>query len=295
MDKLTLMRAYRAVVETGSFTAAGQRMARTKAMISRQISELEATLNLRLINRTTRKLSITAVGETYYQQCCRLLDDLEEMESALQQGHDQAKGLLRINAPQTFAELHLIDAINLFLTRYPDVDIDLRLNDRFVDIVEEGFDLGIRIAHLNDSSFIARKFGEVRIIVCASPQYLKIHGTPKIPEELTRYNCIVDSNVNQSKVWTFTHDQKVTVKSSLSVNSAVAVCKAMLADVGIGRCPSFAVEEAIATGQLVPLLESYEREARGLYAIYPHRKHLAAKVRLFVDFLVGQFSKSNNG
>ena len=293
MDKLTLMRSFRAVVETGSFTAAGKRMARTKAMISRQINELETDLNIRLINRTTRKLSITEIGQSYYQQCCRLLDDLDEVENALQRGHSQAKGLLRINAPQTFGELYLIDAINAFIETYPEVKIDLQLNDRYVDIVEEGFDLGIRIAHLNDSSLIARKLGSIRIIVCASGEYLRHNASPETPADLAQHTCIVDSNVNQKTVWPFTNGERIAVNGILQANSAVAVRKAILAGLGIGRCPSFAIQDDINSGRLIPLLDNYEPEARDLCAIYPHRKHLAAKVRLFVDFIADYFKKLN--
>ena len=289
MDKLTLMRTYRAVVETGSFTAAGKRLERTKAMMSRQVSELEANLNIRLINRTTRKLSITDIGQAYYQQCCRLLDDLEEVEQSLLHGHQQAKGLIRINAPQTFAELHLIAVLNEFLKEYPDVQIDLQLNDRFVDIVEEGFDLGIRIAQLDDSSLVARKLADVRIIVCASPEYLAVYGVPKTPASLAQHKCVIDTNLKQKTVWSFSNGENITINGALKVNSAVAIRKAVLAGIGIGRCPSFAVEEDIAGGHIVPLLKTYESEARGLYVIYPHRKHLAAKVRLMVDFLAKHF------
>ena len=284
------MRSYRAVVETGSFTAAGKRLDRTKAMISRQVNDLEVALSVRLINRTTRKLSVTEVGQAYYQECCRLLDDLEEVEQSLQQGHQQAKGLIRINAPQTFAELHLVDVINEFITLYPEVNVDLQLNDRFVDIVDEGFDMGIRIAKLGDSSLVARKLGDVRIMLCASPDYIKAYGMPETPMSLTQHKCVIDTNLQQKTVWSFANGENITINGALRANSAVAIRKAVMAGVGIGRCPSFAVEEDIAAGRLVPLLETYESEAHGLYAIYPHRKHLATKVRLMVDFLVKRFA-----
>ena len=289
MDKLSLMRSYRAVVESGSFTAAGRRMGRTKAMISRQINELESDLSVRLINRTTRKLNVTETGQAYYQQCCRILDDLDDVERSLQSSHQAAKGLLRINAPHTFAELCLLDVINEFVARYPEVKIELSLNDRFVDIVEEGFDLGLRIAHLEDMSLIARKLSEIRIIVCASPEYLRKHKRPLSPEDLQEHVCVIDSNIATKQVWVFNEDKHVSVQGVLQANSAVAIAKAVRAGIGIGRCPSFAVASDIAEGRLIPLLEQYEPEPRGVYAIYPHRKHLAAKVRLFVEHLMAYF------
>jgi DNA-binding transcriptional LysR family regulator len=292
MDVLTGMRTYAAVVAAGSFTAAADRLGISRALASKYVAQLEEHLGVRLLNRTTRTLSVTEAGRAYYQRCRQVLDDIDELEAAVGDQQAVPRGRLRVAAPITFGERYLARAVADFLAEQPDVSVELVLADRFVNIVDEGFDLAVRIGDLADSGLVARRVAPVRIVACASPDYLARAGTPAHPDELVSHDCIVDSNFRAGDNWSFQDRGRrfsVRVKGRFLVNSALAVREMLLAGQGIGLCPTYAVGDDIADGKLKIILADHEAHDYGIYAVYPHNRHLASKVRVFVEFLVRRF------
>lgn len=287
MDKLNLMSSFLAVVEEGTFTAAAKRIGKTTALVSTHISQLEENLNVRLVTRSTRSIKLTSTGLSYYEEAKRVLDDIASLEANLRQEHESLIGEIRITAPTTFGELVLAPLFADMLDRHPQLQIDLSLNDRFVDIVAEGFDMAIRIGQLEDSALIAREIGRTKMLVCASPAFLEQHGQPETPEDLYKLPCIYDTN-NRSSYWSFSDSQQtfnVKPNTIMKVNSAVAAAK--LATTGMGICcsPAFAVQEALDQGKLITLLDDYNQADTPISVIYSHRKHLSAKVTAFLDML----------
>lgn len=290
MDTLTGMRTFVTVVKAGSFTAAAKRLGMSKALASKYVVQLEQRLGVRLLNRSTRHLGTTEAGQAYFERCQRLLEEFDELEAALRDRQGSPQGRLVITAPQTFGEQYVTQAVAAFMQRYPRVAVDLCLTDRFVDLVEEGFDLGVRIGTLTDSSLVSRRLASIRMVVCATPDYLARHGAPTQPSELRAHACVIDSNVDAA--WPFRVDgrrQSVDVAGRFRANSARAARDMVMAGAGIGLCPAYAVAEDIRAGRLRVLLEEYEALEHGLYLVYPHRQYLAAKVRAFNDFLSGYF------
>ena len=298
MDVFTNMRTYAAVVATGSFTGAAERLGISKALTSKYVSQLEDHLGVRLLNRTTRRLHLTEVGKAYFQRCRQLLDEIDELETAVRQQQEAPQGHLVVAAPTTFGENHLTRAVADYLTAQPGVSVELVLADRFVNLVEEGFDLAVRIGRLADSSLIARRLAPMRIALCASPDYLDRAGLPGHPLALEGLQCIIDSNIPDPEHWLF-QDQaqalRVKVNGRFRVNSTLAVREMLLAGQGIGLCPFYVVEADIRAGRLQVLLQEYEAVEYGIYAVYPHNRYLAAKVRTFVDFLVRWFGTLPEG
>lgn len=295
MDTLTGMRTYAAVVATGSFTQAAERLGISKALASKYVGQLEEHLGVRLLNRTTRKLNVTEVGQAYYQRCRLLLDELDELESAVRQQQESPQGQLRVAAPLIFGESYLTRTVADYLKAQPGVSVELVLADRFVNIVDEGFDLAVRIGRLADSSMIARRLAPLRVVLCASPEYLKVAGVPANPEELAAHDCIIDTNVEEPEQWAFNKEGeslRVKIGGRFRVNSAQAVREMLLSGGGIGLCPRYVVAEDLRTGRLHTLLPEYEATEYGIYAVYSHHRYLAAKVRTFVDFLVQRFGES---
>jgi DNA-binding transcriptional LysR family regulator len=275
-----------AVVEAAGFSGAARRLGVSKALISKQVNQLEEHLDVRLLHRTTRHVRTTSIGQAYFEQCRPLLSELDDLEDAVQSNNTNPKGELRVTAPITFAELHLMTVVSNFSRRFPEVKLNLDLTDRLVDLVEERIDVAIRIGTLTDSSLVARKLGNTSMLARASPTFLSYHGEPTLPQQLTEYPCVVDSNYAGGTHWTLgTEENAVTtdVATGIIVNSARAACELVLAGHGIGFLPSFVVADDIAKGKLKRLLSDYPSEPLGIYAVYPHRKHLAAKVRLFID------------
>lgn len=292
MDTIIGMRTFATVVKTGSFTAAADRLGMSKALASKYLSQLEQRLGVRLLNRTTRHLSLTEAGEIYYERCQPLLDAFDELEAAIQDRHESPRGCLTITAPQTFGELYLVPAVAAFWERYPQLAIDLSLSDRFVNLLEDGFDLGVRIGELADSSLVARRLASIRIVTCAAPRYLERHGVPRHPHELPAHACVIDTNVDVSARWPYRIEgerQQIGVQGPFRVNSARAVREMVIAGVGVGRCPAYAIADAVRDGRLRVVLQDYEMMEYGLYVVYPHRNYLAAKVRAFIEFLMARF------
>lgn len=266
MDKLSCMRAFVAVVEAGSFSEAARRTGVSKAMVSKQIGQLETDLGARLLHRTTRRVSATSTGQAYFEQCLPLLAELDELDAAMRVNTAEPKGELRVTAPISFAELHLMQAVSDFSSRYPEVRLNLILSDRFVDLVDERIDVAIRIGDLEDSSLVARKLGETSPLLCAAPGYLEEHGEPTHPRQLSEHLCVIDSNHPAGTLWTFRDANDsitIDVNAKVTVNSARAAAELTLLGQGIGYLPSFAVADDIEQGRLVRLLTRYESTPLG--------------------------------
>jgi len=290
MDRLTAMEIFSRVVSEGSFSGAARVLNMSKSAVSKYISDLEERLGARLLNRTTRRLSLTDVGKAYHERCLQVLSDIAEMEAAVSYKTQQVGGLLKIAAPVTFSVKHLGAPLSEFLTAYPDIEIELNLNDRRVDIVEEGFDAAIRIARrLSDSSLIAAKLATARSVTAASPAYLAEFGTPQHPRDLANHNCLRYSNLGPISEWEYTAADgepiSIHAKGSISANNGEVLREAALDGKGIISGPSFLSGDAIREGKLVRVLPDFDQEDFSIFAVYPHNRHLSAKVRRLVDFL----------
>lgn len=294
MDRFETLRAFIAVAETGSFTAAADRLDLAKSAVSRRVAALEERLGAQLIRRTTRRLSLTDSGAAFYDRGVRLIADLEEAESAVAQEHGELRGQLRVALPLSFGLRHMSAPIAEFSKRHPRVDFDLDLNDRRVDLIEEGMDVAVRIGRLRDSTLIARKLFDARTVVAASPAYLEEHGTPARPEELERHHCLVYSNLPDPDRWGYVDTGGVrryaTVGVKMRASSGDLICRAAAAGLGVVLQPTFIAHEAIDAGALVPILTDYGWPVTPGYAVYPPTRHLSFRVREFIDYLVDRFS-----
>ncbi|WP_135080429.1 LysR family transcriptional regulator [Terasakiella sp. SH-1] len=292
MNNLTGMMIFAQVIQSGSFSKAAEDLGMSKSSVSKKVSYLEDRLGVRLLNRTTRKLSLTEVGQVFYERCERIMSEAEEAELAITRLQDEPRGQLKISAPVSFGVQHLGKPLAVFGTKYPDLSMDVQLNDRFVDIVDEGFDLAIRIGRLPDSSLIAKKVGSSRLVACAAPDYWEKHGNPQHPKDLVGHNCLIYTLARNSENWTYTENgQTETVKLSgnFTANNGNVISEMAIAGAGVCISPAFIVGPDLAKGRLVCVLEDYEVEPINIYAVYPHNRHLSAKVRLFVDFLKDWF------
>lgn len=289
MDRLDSMEAFVRVADAKSFSEAARRLTLSKSVVSRQVSALETQLGARLFQRTTRSLSLTEVGLAYYERCSRILAEIEEANLSVSNLQAEPRGKLRINAPMSFGVLHLAPMLPRFLERYPDIGIDMAMNDRFVSLIDEGFDVAVRIGKLEDSSLIARYLAPVRRIVCASPAYLERHGVPATPSDLANHCCLTYSNLATPDEWSFQTAEgrrwPVEVHGRLRVNNGDTIREAALGGVGVVTLPSFIVGRDLQAGTLVSLLADYVPQDLPLHAVYPHNRHLSPKVRAFVDFL----------
>ena len=289
MDQLSNLKAFARVVATGSFSEAARRLRTSKSLISRQIAALEAELGVRLFHRTTRSLSLTDEGRSYHEQVVRILAELEEADRSISQLRATPRGRLRVNAPMSFGFLHLAPAVPDFLARYPEVELDVTMNDRYVDLVDEGFDVAIRLGRLADSSLVARRLAPMRRVVCASPYYFERHGIPARPEELRDHRCLAYSLNTPVDEWRFADADgrpiSVEIRGPLRANNGDILRTAAIRDLGIVNLPSFIIGNDLRLGSLVSILEPFLVQDAGVHAVYPHSRHLSAKVRAFVDFL----------
>lgn len=292
MDRIDAMRAFVTVVSEGSFTRAADRLELSPQLVSKYVSQLEHHLGTRLLNRTTRKIHLTEAGARYHQRAQQVLNDIDDMENQLGDLQGEARGRLRISAPVSFAVRHMAPLLAEFQAAHPAVGIDLQLNDRKVDIVEEGFDIALRIGHLKSSSLIARRIAPVRLVMCAAPAYLARHGTPRQPEDLRDHRYLrysyMDPEAGQP-VFRWLQSQGGSRDSELVSNNGDVLVEAAIAGAGIAIQPTFIAGEAIRDGKLRILLPDHEPEPLALYAVYAHRQLLASKVRSFIDFLDGYF------
>ncbi|GGB32015.1 LysR family transcriptional regulator [Roseibium aquae] len=294
MDQLTRMRCFIQVVDNKGFSSAAREMGRSKALVSKYIGELEDDLGVRLLNRTTRQVSLTEVGEAYYKEAAEILQRIDDLQASVQSSHQAVRGRLRIAAPRSMGDGLINQAVMQFLVDNPDVTVDLRLEDRFVDLVEEGFDLAIRVTDLEDSSLIARRIAPFRTVVVASAQVIETHGLPQVPQDLASRPCIIDTNYRFKQNWGFEQNGQrltVSVRGPVEVNSASAACEAAVNHLGFLRTPLIFVSREVRNGRLQIILEPFEPPLRGIYAVYPHRRHLTGKVRAFVDFMVAWFAE----
>ena len=292
MDFLAL-KVFIDVVDAGSFSKAAREMNRSKAMVSRTISDLENDLQTRLLNRTTRQLSLTDVGARFAAEARDILARAEALKNSMREEDGTPRGLLRVSGPRSFGDTDLSRMVAQFIRTYPEVQVELLLEDRFVDLVAEGFDVAIRIADLPDSSLISKRLAASRQMVCATPACLKRYGRPSSPKELAELPCIIDTVARNGQNWMFQNGGKretVRVSGPLTVSGATAVRTAALEGVGFAYLPGFAVVEEILKGELEPVLTEFEVDGHGVYALYPHKRHLSAKVRSFIDFLSEQFA-----
>ncbi len=293
MDQLRQIEAFVAVVHNGSFVKAAERLDTSKAVVSRLVLELEAQLGTRLLNRTTRRLSLTDSGTDYFERCRQILDDLAEANAAASATAASPVGRLKINAPLTFGNLHLAPLWGEFLKLHPQVELDITLTDRNVDLVEEGFDAAVRISKLQSSSLVARKLASDRVLLCASPTYLRQAPAIERIEDLATHSVMAYSWWSGGDVWSFEgpHGQAVSVTTHprLRANSGDTCRAAALADQGIIYQPAFLVGPDVKAGRLVEILPQYRGPQLDIQAVYPSRRHLSGKVRAMVDFLVEAF------
>jgi DNA-binding transcriptional LysR family regulator len=296
VDKLRSRQIYCQVIKEGSFSAVAKKLKISKVMVSRAVSELEEDLAVRLLNRTTRKMSPTEEGMAYFERCQVLLDDFDVLDKSVREKHQTAKGLLRISIPsEAFSKNNLMPPIFDFMQLYPDVEFDIHAGDRYVDIVDDGFDVVIRIGDLSDSSHIARKLGEMNLIICATPEYLKKHEPIIKPEDLNQHSLLVDTVYRSGRSWLFKKENQSTsikLNSHFKVNSPIIISEAIKNDLGIGMCPSFVIQNELKSGEFVSVLDDWELMRGGVYAIYSHRRYLSTKVSLFVEHLIKHFQIS---
>ena len=288
MDRFQEMKTFTAVAEAGSFVAASDLLALSKAAVSRQVSELEARLGVRLLHRTTRRLSLTDEGQIFLERCRSVMAELEEAESEITARSGQASGQLRVSAPVTFGHLHLQPLWGAFMQANPQVRLDVTLSDRVVDLVEEGFDVAVRIARLPSSSLISRKLASTRLVLCASPRYLRHHGKPRTLSDLRHHQVLAYSLSPTPEVFELQGPQgieSVRIVPALRTNSGDVCRAAALAHQGIVMQPTFLVGDDLKAGTLVQVLPQYPPQELGIYAVYPSRRHVAPKVRVLIDFL----------
>jgi len=294
MDRFHTMSVFVEVVERGGFTAAMEKTGLSRAQISKLVMQLEDHLGIRLLNRTTRQVSLTEMGRVYYERCKALLIEIDEIDSMASEHASIPRGKLTISAPSSFGTLHLKDVITEYMKRYPQVQISLQLTDRFVDVVDEGFDVVIRIAKMADTSLIARQLAPCKLVYCASPAYLEKHGEPKVPQDLALHHCLLYSNLEKPDRWVFhgkSGVETIKVSGPLTADNGNILKAAAIADLGVIFSPTFLVGEDIHTGRLKQILTDYCPPDIAIHAVFPSRRYLSAKVRTFVDFVVDYFGE----
>ncbi|MBF0340584.1 MAG: LysR family transcriptional regulator [Magnetococcales bacterium] len=293
MDRLAFMETFVRVVESGSFAAAARKGGVSRAAVSKYIEALEEHLGARLLNRTTRRLHLTVEGEVYYQRCRHILEEIGEAEEAVTHLHAAPRGVLRVTAPVSFGIRYLAPLTAEFQLAYPDIEMDLLFNDRFVDLVEEGIDVAVRIGTLGDSSLVARRLTTTRMTLCASPGYLAKRGEPRTPEELNGHACLLYSLTSLPGVWRFRRDGEeysVRVAGVMRANNGEALQAAARAGLGLVVLPNFLIVRDLQLGLLRSVLEDYALPSLGIHAVCPSSRHMSAKVRGFIDFLISRLA-----
>jgi DNA-binding transcriptional LysR family regulator len=277
------------VAEAESFTLAANKLAISTAQVSRQVTALEQRLNVKLLYRTTRKVSLTQEGSVFYQHCRAVLDGLEQAETAITSLQATPQGKIKLTASVTYGEQQILPLVNNFVSKHPDIEIIAQLSNQKIDLVDEGYDLAIRLGKLNDSTLMAKKLAKRTNFVCAAPSYLEKHGTPHTLSELNQHNCLLGTR----DYWRFNEgkkDKNIRVSGSVRVNSGYGLVDAALKGLGIVQLPDYYVNEYIEQGRLITLLDHYREPDEGIWAVYPHNRQLSAKIRLLVDYLVEQLS-----
>lgn len=293
LDSLSAMASFARVVDEGSFSKAAIRLGLSKSAVSKQIARLEDRLGTRLLNRSTRRLALTEAGARLYERCQRIIAEAEAAEQEAGSMQTDPSGLLRVTAGVSFGQLHLARHLPVLMDRHPGLAVELVLNDRIVDLVEEGYDVALRIAQLADSTLIARRLAPVRRILAASPAYLARHGTPATPRDLQDHVCLGYSLSTGGTVWTLQGTDGVyqhRYHPRMIANNGESLAAMAAAGLGIVHTPSFIVCDHLRAGSLVPVLPAHEPQAIALYAVYPPGRPLAAKVRAFIDFAAEVFT-----
>src|SRR5215470_11516991 len=289
MDRFQAIAAFTKVVEMGSFARAADRLDLSVSAVSRQVAELEAHLDARLLNRTTRRLSLTEAGQVFHERCVELLADLEEAEQSAHAGTAQPRGTLRLTCAVTFGERYLAPAMAEFAARYPDLRFDVELSDRVVDLVDEGFDAAVRIGQIGSQNLVGRKVGATRLVCCAAPSYLKRRGEPEKPEDLSAHTCLAYAYSPVRGLWPFRdrqgRDRSVKITGPVHSNSGRLLAALAADGLGIVCEPDFIVAPLVRDGRLVPLLRGFDAASGNIHVVYPSRRHLSAKVRAFAEFM----------
>lgn len=292
MKNLVGMAIFARVAEAKSFSEAARRLGLSKSMVSKEVTRLERSLGARLLNRTTRKLSLTEIGAAFYEHCARVVQEAEEAELLVGRLHGEPRGVLKLTTPVAFGTLHVAPALPEFLAKYPDVTVDLTISDRFFDLAEEGYDLSVRIARELPPNVVARHLAPINRVVCATPGYFEKHGVPNSPDDLARHNCLVYTHANPDSLWRFRAagaDTAVPVRGNLMLNDDEALWQAVLGGLGISLLPTFIVGKDLQAGRLQAVLAQYVPSERNLHALYLPNRHLSAKVRVFIDFMLERF------
>lgn len=282
------------VVEAGSFTSAADKLGLSQSAVSKCVSRLEARLGTRLLNRSTRKLALTEAGAALHEHGLRALKEFDEAELEIARLQMEPRGLLRVNVPMSFGVMHLAPALPKLMRRYPALIVDVHMDDRLVDLLEEGFDCAIRIKALADSALVAKRLAPCRVVTCASPDYLNAHGTPQTPDDLKQHACLIYAYRDTPSEWQFRDESgkkhSVVVSGPFHHNNGLAARHIALSGVGIFVTPTFYVGEDLRAGRLIAILPQYTPLPElSIYAVYPERRHLSPKVRTFVDFCAEQF------
>lgn len=292
MDRLDCDRMFVAVMETGSFAAAAQRLRTSSGQASKLVSKLEADLGVRLLNRTTRALSPTEVGQAYYDRLRGILDEFDSLDAQVKSSSATPRGRLKLTAPLTFGIVQLVPALNDFAVAFPEIELDVSFTDRVVNLIDEGFDAAIRAGRAVDSSLIARKLCGMVTIPVAAPSYLARHGRPTHPADLAAHDCIIDTNFRDPLQWRFTTPEgplSVPLRGRLRYSNAEACLRAAEMGLGIANVPDFIAASSLRAGQTEALLSGFAEDFGGIYVLYPPGRHLAAKVRVLVDFLAERY------
>lgn len=291
-DKLHAIGAYAKVVTHGSFAEAARQLGLTRSAVSKAVMELEQLLGVRLLDRTTRHVHPTEAGLAYYERCVAVLAAIEESELEVSRLHQEPRGVLKVNAPMSFGTRYLGDVIALFMRRYPELRIELTLDDRFVDPLREGFDVTVRIGILEDSSLVARRIAPARRLLVAAPDYLAAHGTPLTPADLAQHRCLHYGHSTSAQSWHLQHKGKVIqvpIRAYLCSNNGEVLLAAAINGIGIAKLPTFIAGPAVQAGRLQSVLCDYPAQDLAIYALYARHKYLAAKTRAFIDCLVERF------
>ena len=296
MDRFQAITSFARVVESGSFARAAERLGVSVSAVSRQVALLEAHLDARLLNRTTRRLSLTEAGQAFYERCVQLLADLEEAEVAMTSASVVPRGTLRLTCSASFGARHLAPAIAAFAARHTQVHFDVELSERVVDLVDEGFDLAVRVGEAGSQNLVGRRIGATRLVCCAAPAYLARHGEPRKPEDLAAHACLTYEYMPTRNVWQFRdrqgRERNVRISGPMHANNGRFLEALAAEGVGIVREPDFIVGPDVRAGRLKPILREFEPPPLGIYVVYPSRRHLSAKVRAFADFLVERFASA---
>ncbi len=297
MDRIDGMKTFVAAAEAGSFTTAAERLSISKKLVSKYIGQLEDQLKVRLMHRTTRRISLTVEGQAYYERIARILDEIDALETDIHQGKSSLRGLVRLSAPATFGEMYVQPLLRDFGHRHPDMQFDLHLSDQFIGLTEGGFDLAIRIGAMESSNLIVRKLASTRLWVVAAPAYVATNGTPNVPADLVQHSCIIDANMRNADTWIFgapSPSQAVVVSGRFKVNSGRAARDLAIAGEGLALCPDYIVAEAVRDGRLQHVLKDYRATEKPIQAVYPTVRYQSSRIRALIDFLSAELPKLTN-